>query len=535
MAERPIDGQRRVTTRVTTRRSFLGRSVAGGALVFSLGELPIARVLGAVSAEDAKLPAAAVRLRPEIEPLVRLLEETPRERLLEEVAARIRRGLSYREVLAALLLAGVRNVQPRPQVGFKFHAVLVVNSAHLASLASPDADRWLPIFWALDYFKSAQAQDEREGDWTMAAVDDGKLPPAHRAREELVRALDGWDEEAADHAVAALARSGSLGEVYELLWRYGARDFRSIGHKAIFTASSWRTLQAIGHEHAEPVLRSLTYALLQHEGDNPAGRDADADRPWKRNRELARGIRPEWRGGTPDDAAAAGFLAALRDGSDADAARQAVELLNRGVAPSSLWDGILAAAAELVLRQPRILPLHAITTANALHYAFRTTAEDETRRLLLLQAASFLPLFREGAKGRGELPDRRIETLEPAPATPRGDGSQGKAGPAALEAVFARLREDREGAARELLAYLAGRGGAAAAREVIDAARVLIFLKGTDSHDYKFSSAILEDYYHLSPRWRDRYLAANLGLLRSSSEADNSLVRRVREALAAKA
>jgi hypothetical protein len=34
-------------------------------------------------------------------------------------------------VLAALLLAGVRNIQPRP-VGFKFHAVLVVNSAHLA-------------------------------------------------------------------------------------------------------------------------------------------------------------------------------------------------------------------------------------------------------------------------------------------------------------------------------------------------------------------------------------------------------------------
>ena len=77
---------------------------------------------------------------------------------LEEVGDRIKRGLSYRELLAALLLAGVRNVQPRPQVGFKFHAVLVVNSAHLASLASPAEDRWLPIFWALDHFKSAQTR-----------------------------------------------------------------------------------------------------------------------------------------------------------------------------------------------------------------------------------------------------------------------------------------------------------------------------------------------------------------------------------------
>lgn len=99
-----------------------------------------------VSAAEAPLEARTVRLHPEIEPLVRWLEVTPRERVLEGVAERIRRGLTYRELLAALLLAGVRNIQPRP-VGFKFHAVLVVNSAHLASLASPDTDRWLPIFW----------------------------------------------------------------------------------------------------------------------------------------------------------------------------------------------------------------------------------------------------------------------------------------------------------------------------------------------------------------------------------------------------
>ena len=53
--------------------------------------------------------------------------------------ARVRKGAAYRDVLAALFLAGVRNVQPRPSVGHKFHAVLVVNSAHLASLSSPDA------------------------------------------------------------------------------------------------------------------------------------------------------------------------------------------------------------------------------------------------------------------------------------------------------------------------------------------------------------------------------------------------------------
>src|SRR5262249_43077344 len=159
-----------------------------------LGDLGFLGKLPPVSAADAQLDPKVVRLEPEIEPLVRLLEETPREKLLEEVAARIRKGLNYREVLAALLLAGVRNVEPRPSVGSKFHAVLVVNSAHLASLASPDTERWLPIFWALDHFKSAQAQNktERNG-WRMPPVNEAAVPPARKARQAFVDAVEKWD------------------------------------------------------------------------------------------------------------------------------------------------------------------------------------------------------------------------------------------------------------------------------------------------------------------------------------------------------
>src|SRR5439155_2068044 len=146
------------------RRSFLRTAATTGALI-GLGDLAFLSRLPRVSAAEAKVETKFVQFRPEIEPLVRLLEDTPRDRLLEEVAARIKRGTAYREVLAALLLAGVRNISPHP-VGFKFHAVLVVNSAHLASQNSPEADRWLPIFWALDQFKSSQARDVQEGDWT---------------------------------------------------------------------------------------------------------------------------------------------------------------------------------------------------------------------------------------------------------------------------------------------------------------------------------------------------------------------------------
>lgn len=489
-----------------TRRHFLHSAAATGALL-TLDELHLPRV----TAAEATLPPGAVRLDSSIEPLVRLIEDTPRDRLLEEIGARIRRGLPYREVLAALLLAGVRNIQPRP-VGFKFHAVLVVNSAHLASLSSPDEDRWLPIFWALDYFKDSQAADAKAGDWTLSAVDEKAVPAGDAARRAFTDAMDNWDEAATDVAVAGLARSAGPEEVFEIFCRYGARDFRDIGHKAIYVANSWRTLQAIGWQHAEPVLRSLAYALLEHGEGNPEKSDLPADRPWRRNLPLASSIRDGWTQGDRDEHAAKEFLEVARTGSDEEASGRVIELLNRRVAPESVWDGIFACAAEMTMRRANILSLHAVTTANALHFAFQTSRNDETRRMLLLQAAAFMPLFR-GPKLDGQ----QIDALEPAPVS--GDGAA---------AVFETISRDRMAAARGALSYLQQAGDP---KPFINTARQLIFLKGNNAHDYKFSSAVLEDYSHIAPAWRDRYLAASVFLLRGSGMEDNALVKRTRAAL----
>ncbi|MDB5310062.1 MAG: hypothetical protein JWO38_4264 [Gemmataceae bacterium] len=496
------------------RRSFLQSSALG------LGNLAFLTGLPSVSAAEAKLNPDLVRLDPEIEPLVQLLEETPRGRLLEEVGGRVKKGLPYRDVLAALLLAGVRNVQPRPSVGFKFHAVLVVNSAHLASLAGPDRERWLPIFWALDNFKSAQAQNEKEGGWRMKPADEMKLPPAHKAREMFTRAMDTWDVEGADAAVTALARGAGRDEMFDLFARYGCRDFRDIGHKAIFVANAFRALDTIGRRHAEPVLRSLAYALLHHEGDNPAKRDGEPDRPGRRNAGLARKIGPEWRAGKPSPEASGDVLAAVRSGSDAELGDKVVSLLNGGVAPGAVWDGLFVGAGELLMRQPGIVGLHTLTTLNALHYAYETTGDDELRKLLLLQGAAFLPLFREAMTARGKLSDARIDALKPADESAGSDVGE----------VFAVVSKDKTAAAKLALTYV--KGGPQRARELIDAGRLLVFLKGTDSHDYKFSAAVMEDYAHLSPAWRDQFLAASLFWLKGSAGPDAPVVKRTHAALA---
>jgi hypothetical protein len=80
-----------------------------------------------------------------------------------------------------------------------------------------------------------------------------------------------------------------------------------------------------------------------------------------------------------------------------------------------------------------------------------------------------------------------------------------------------------------VIAYL--RGGDGDANALMAAARRLLFQKGDNAHDYKFSSALLEDYAHVSPAWRDRFLAAGVYMLRGTGDRDNQLVTRVRAAL----
>ncbi len=102
----------------------------------------------------------------------------------------------------------------------------------------------------------------------------GPLPSPEKAADEFHAAMQAWDEERADRAVAAFVRSRGADEVVEAMWRYGARDFRDIGHKGIFVSNSWRTLQTIGWRHAEPTMRLARHGF--------AGRRFERETPHRR-------------------------------------------------------------------------------------------------------------------------------------------------------------------------------------------------------------------------------------------------------------
>src|SRR5262249_52294125 len=152
--------------------------------------------------------------------------------------------------------------------------------------------------------------------------------------------------------------------------------------------------------------------------------------------------------GKEDKAATLRLVETLRTASNDEACDEVAAALGRGLGPQSVWDAMHLAAGELLMRQTGIVALHAVTTTNALRYAYQASADPHTRLMALLQNAAFLPMFRGAMGGRGDVGDDRIDELQPADE------------PAGVDDVFAALGDDRRAAARSTLKFLAETGDA---------------------------------------------------------------------------
>ena len=465
-----------------------------------------------------------MRFGPDIEPLVKVIEDTPRDRCIEVLASQIRSGLSYRQFLAALFLAGIRNVNPQPP-GFKLHCVFVLHAAHELSLDAPESERLLPLFWALDNFKQAQAQDVEEGDFHLRKVA-GPLPRAADALKEFRAAMETWDAPRADRAITALARTKGAHEVMEGLWRYGARDYRNIGHKAIFTANTWRTLQTIGWRHSEPALRSLTLGLLDFGTELRMNGYGFEDQCHHANSSLAaktiKELPASWTIRSDRDATAAKeVLGAVRE-THAVAASAAVArmLEKKNIGAPDAWEAVHLAAGELMMRLPGILGVHCVTSANALHYAYRMASDAETRLYLLLQGVGWMAQFADFMSSESNFRDFDIsEMVGEEIAEENNDGAA---------EIFDLLHTDTDQAARMAYALAPNH---AASTAFMRAARSLVFQKAEDPHDFKFAAAIFEDMGLVGKGWRPHMLATAAHYLRGTGHPDSKVVQHVRDAL----
>lgn len=508
-----------------SRRDFLRISTSVG----FLGGLGSIGSLGRALAAQADVGPNLVRLSAGIEPIVRVIEITPRERIFEAAAGLLRAGVDYRRFMAALYLAGIRNVDSRSS-GSRFHCVYVINSAHLLALESPAHERFLPLFWALDDFKGAQASRPRP----MGPLN-ARTPSGAEAIAALRRAVHCWDQDAAEVALAGMARTCGAAEAFEELWRLGARDFRPIGHKAIFVTNTWRTLQIIGWQHAEPAFRALGQALANNGTQFENGLRFD-DECHRENDELVRAhavaLPMDWAdatacGSAADAATAAALLAPIRAGNASSACRDALALLIESEArAAAIWDVVHLAAAEFMLRRGNLGDVHAVTSVNALHFGFRMACSTETRLFLLLQAVGWMAHFTlTGGLAGCPIPNHGTNILDLAPA----DAAIPDDPAAAAESIFTTMATDRNKAARGAFAYAQRHANHPA---LFSAARRLVFTRATDTHDYKYPAAAFEDIPIVSPAWRAHMLAASMLHIPAPGVPESQIIQRAREAVA---
>jgi hypothetical protein len=445
----------------------------------------------------------------DLEDIARRIVRMPRERIFDFAEALMKEGVGWEQLEAAIFLAGISEISPRP-AGSLMHSVLVVESVYQLADASPESERFLPVLWNLDDVKASQDRDVSRADWSLSP------PPAQRtrnraaARAELERAFGDWDAERADQAVVDLVALDDLEEIFEIVWRQVIRDLGSLGHKVIYAAQAHRTIARIAPIHPrviQPALRSLAYSLTAT--SRPGDLD-DHSGSVERSRTLP----------APANSAEAvpGESLALAHvfvtGNPMEARTALATAWEAGASLSTAWDAVRLAACELFARGPGLLPVHPTTIANALHHIHRSSRDDETRRVALLQAAAWIPRLREALADNGRI-SRTESSMNALVKVP------GKRDESLVEVLRAPTTD------RVLACLWRGDRTESFATEL----RSNLYRAVDQNHQPKYAAALLEDVSLCHPRWRPVLLAPCLDYLPSARTPTTAVHERSQEAL----
>lgn len=431
----------------------------------------------------------------------------PRHELQLWVVEQIRSGrLNKAQLIKALLGAGVSHIEPRP-VGFKYHAVLMVDAARRLALAADGPAAWIPLLWNVDYFKHSQRRSLNQSGWTLQPQV-GELPDLSRAAQAYTTAMSNGHWEFADPAISRLARSGSLYQAYEAMLLWAIRDFSAIGHKVILLSGVFRCLEYCGWRDSETILRGTAYALLAD------SRPADSAPRWWQldylpNRQLSAQLSGQMFDRAASEQNTLALLQAIRQGTGRSAVELGGEQLQQGGAVQGVWDSVFLAAAETVMNRPTIPVLHCVTVSHGLFSLWQRTANPVLRRLIPLQAISYVARMRE-QYGGGDPADLVITDF------PRQHSS----------AVLPERLLDQLG---DALGYDPSRARQILQRYPVEQywwplkqrLNTWLLYKANKAHDFKFGAAVLETVEWLSPSWRTPYLAGCSRLLMGSKMPDS--------------
>ena len=324
-----------------TRREFLA-DVGRGMLVASVG-YGLASELGLAPAFAAEAPDI-LDFGP-LESLVRLMQETPANKLLPALADKLHSGTDLRRLTAAAALANARTFGGEDYVGF--HTMMALAPAlHMAS-ELPQSLQPLPVFKVL--YRNTNRIQEKGGrkEEVLHSIKPGAIAEGRAGGEALREAVRRKDVNGAEQAFATAAQISPDDALNALL--YAVQDGTEV-HRIVLPYRAWDLLDLIGREQAHTLLRqSVRYCVraesLQHSAI------------WDEPRTLLPKLLEEHHllNRTPgtrvaDDHWVDQLSQTFFKSTPTQAAEAAAAALAEGFAPAGIGEAISLAANQLVLR-----------------------------------------------------------------------------------------------------------------------------------------------------------------------------------------
>ena len=324
-----------------TRREFLA-DVGRGMVIATVG-YGVARELCLAPAFAAEA-ADTLDFGP-LEPLVRLMQETPAAKLVPALAGKLKAGEDLKRLVAAAALANARTFGGEDYVGF--HTMMALAPALHMSRELPEPLQPLPVFKVL--YRNTNRIQEQGGrkEEVLHSVKPAALEGGGCAGEAVREAVHRKDAETAESRFAAVAKLGPADALNNLL--YTVQDNTEV-HRVVLPYRSWDLLELIGQEHAHTLLRqSVRYCLKAESWSRTATMD-EPRRILPKMLEAHQLLDRSPGSRVAEDNWVDQLSQAIFKSTPEQAAEAAADALAEGFSPAAVGEAISLAANQLILR-----------------------------------------------------------------------------------------------------------------------------------------------------------------------------------------
>ena len=324
-----------------TRREFLA-DVGRGMLVATVGY--------GVATDLGFSPAIAAEARDvldfgPLEQLVRLMQETPANKLLSVLTSKLNSGMELKQLVAAAALANARTFGGEDYVGY--HTMMALSPALRMAGELPQPLQPLPVFKVL--YRNTNRIQEQGGrkNEVLHTIVPAKLPNGRPGPELLRAAVHSKSMSEAEQTFAALAQLSPDEALNQLL--HAVQDQTEV-HRVVLPYRAWDLLDLIGKEQAHTLLRqSVHYCVKAESWQGNARKDEPRTLlPKMLEQHKLLGRTPGSR--VAEDKWIDELSQTFFTSTPEQAAEAAASALAEGFAPDDIGQAISLAANQLVLR-----------------------------------------------------------------------------------------------------------------------------------------------------------------------------------------